>query len=94
MLVYFSLHHIVLICRIFIIYSNSGSRSFWRFCRDLGFIKSQKILNPFFYKIDLGTLVEYKEWAKWINNIQLVLLVFDIFIVIGGFGLMKMFTKT
>lgn len=94
MLVYLSLHHLVLICRVFILYTNSGSTSFWRFSRDMGFVKSQKVFNPFFYKIDLEELVEYRELAKWINKIQLALLVFDILLVVVGFGLMKMFLES
>jgi hypothetical protein len=88
-LAYLGMHIIVLLGRVCIRYINSGGSSFWVFYNGMDYSERKKVFNPFFYKIDLEELVEYREWAKWINNIQLVLLIFDIFLVTGGIKLIQ-----
>lgn len=93
-LAYLGIHIIVLLGRVCMLYINSGGSSFLVFYNGMDYSERKKVFNPFFYKIDLKQLVEYRELAKWINKIQLVLLVVDISLVVVGFGLMKMFLES
>jgi hypothetical protein len=87
--IYAIVHIIIVICRVFILYVNSESTSFGHFSKSVNLIYGKKILNPFFYRINLENIVKYREFAKWVNSIQLTLLIFDIFLITGGIKLIQ-----